>query len=420
MKNKYIFLIIALFAAISLSLSGCFKDPEEPDINIDDVIPVGEVYTISELKSLPLPYTFDTAASVYATVTMDERNGNLYKQIYVQDSLEAIRLIFTEASRFVVGDSLRIYLKGSQVVNNNGTYEIRTLQPDSTVVVLANRKYIEPIETTIAAINARNYDLKLVKIKDVEFSDSDLGMTWADTSLAVSAVNHTLQDCEGNSILVRTSSYAAFAGRKVPSGHGSIVAVVGVYSSTMQLWARTMAETLLDSVRCDGSSGDADIIFNESFAANKGDFSIEDVFGDQTWGWDQQGAYMKMTGYDGANNANEDWLISPSINLAGYTDISLSFNHAARYATPFSNYFTLWYSTDYDGTNFGQAAWNQLIIPKYPSGENWTFSGSGRIEIPDEVLSAANFRFAFKYTSNAATAGTWEVKEVALKGQKTQ
>ncbi|MDR0364419.1 MAG: DUF5689 domain-containing protein [Bacteroidales bacterium] len=420
MKNRYIFSIIIIFTGLSIWLTSCFKDIINPDIDIDRAIPVGEIYTLKKLKdSLSLPYTFDHDASVYATVTMDERNGNLYKQIYVQDSLDAIRLIFTESTRFLVGDSLRIYLKGSTVVNNNGTYEIRTLQPDSSVIILANRKYIEPIDATISEINARNYDLKLVRLLDVEFSDSDLGTTWADTTLTNSAVNHTLQDCFGNSILVRTSSYASFAGEKVPSGKGSITAIVGVYGATMQLWTRTMSEMHMDAIRCDGSGGDAEIIFAAPFASGIETFTIEDVAGNQTWEWEQRSsnAYMKMTGYDGVNNANEDWLISPTIDLSGYKEVSLSFNHAGRYSTPFSNYFTVWCSIDDNGFDFSSATWRQLTIPNYMSGEDWAFVASGRIAIPDEYLDK-NIRFAFKYTSSNATAGTWEIKDVVLKGTR--
>jgi hypothetical protein len=406
--KKSWFVIAALLAWV-----GCIKTPEEPVININEVIPIGKIYTLSELKMLEMPYTFDTAASVYATVSMDEINGNLYKQIYVQDATDGIRIVFTEATRYAEGDSLRIYLKGKTILNNNGTYEIRTLQPDSTIITLATKKHIVPIDATISEINLHKYDLKLVRLSDVEFNDGELGKTWADTTLATSAENRTLKDCENNTLVVRTSSYAAFAGNKVPTGKGSVVGIVSVYGTTMQFLVRSMPEINMNDVRCDGSSGNEDILLNEPFDAGTGKFTIIDKLGDQKWEWDSRYG-MKMSGYNGTNFANEDWLVSPAIALADYKIASMSFDHAGRYASPFSQYFTLWISTDYKQNSFNDATWEQLIIPQYMTGDDWTFVNSGKIDL--SKYAGYTVYFAFKYLSSNSTAGTWEIKNVMVKG----
>jgi hypothetical protein len=153
-KNRTNLLFIMLITAL-LATTGCFKKPDEPNINIDDVIPVGQKYSLKDLIDSisvfePMPYIFNHDASIYATVTMDEKNGNIYKQLYIQDSTHAIRLAFTESTGFSVGDSIRVYLKGKTFFNNNGTWEIQTLQPDSSIVVLATQRYIIPEEVSIA------------------------------------------------------------------------------------------------------------------------------------------------------------------------------------------------------------------------------------------------------------------------------
>ena len=415
-KNISILLMTAL-----LITTGCFKKPDEPKINIDIVIPIGEVYTLQNLIDSisivePLPYIFDDDASIYATVTMDEKNGNLYKQIYVQDATHAIRLSFTESTGLSVGDSIRVYLKGKTFFINNGTYEIQTLQPDSTVVVLATRRFILPEEVTIAELKG---DSKLVKIIDVEFSDFDLGDTWADTTRTVSAVNHILQDCNGNEVIVRTSSYASFAGRTIPGGKGSMVAISGVYGTTLQLWNRSLAETQMSGLRCDGSSGEGvEVILKESFATGQGDFTTYDVLGDQKWAWSPQYRCMLMAGRENnVNYDNEDWLISPSVDMRNFTNIILSFEHTGRFAVPFDAYFTLWVSTDYDGNNFEAATWKFVSIPNYMTGENFVFISSGDIDLT-EFAGNQNVRFAFRYISSTTTAGTWEIRNVSLKGEK--
>ena len=413
-KNIGILLIAALLLA-----TGCFKKPDEPKIDIDIVIPVGEVYTLQNLMDSiavfePLPYVFDHDASIYATVTMDEKNGNLYKQIYVQDATHAIRLAFTEATGLAAGDSIRVYLKGKTFYDNNGTFEIQTLQPDSCVVVLATNRFITPEEVTIETLKGNS---KLVKITDVEFLDFELGETWADTTRTVSAVNHTLKNCNGNTVIVRTSSYASYAGRKLPAGNGSMVAIAGVYGTTVQLWNRSLAETKMDNNRCDGSSGEGEIILKESFGAGQGDFSTHNVWGEQQWTWSSQYNCMVMSGRTGNTNYdNEDWLISPAIDMRGFANIDLSFDHAGRYSNDFQRDFTLWVSTDYNGSNFETSTWKKVIIPIYMTGEDFTFFNSGKIDLT-EFAENQNVHFAFKYLSTTASTGTWEIKNVFLTGK---
>ncbi|MDR0230911.1 MAG: DUF5689 domain-containing protein, partial [Dysgonamonadaceae bacterium] len=378
---------LLLITAITVLLiaPGCFKKPDEPKIDIDSTIPIGEVYTLKNLIDSiaivePLPYTFGDDASIYATVTMDEKNGNLFKQLYVQDATHAIRLVFSETTGFSTGDSIRVYLKGKTFFDNNGTYEIQTLQPDSCVIALATRRFITPEEVTIEELKGNS---RLVKITDVEFSDFDLGETWADTTRTVSAVNHTLKNCNDNTILVRTSSYASFAGRTLPGGKGSMVAIAGVYRTDIQLWNRSLSETKMDDYRCDGSSGeDIKILLKESFAFGQGDFTIHDVSGDQTWVWSSQYSCMLMSGrLNNTNYENEDWLISPAVDMRYVVSADLSFDHAGRFVTPFSNYFTLWVSSDYNGNNFEASTWKQFTIPKYMTGVDFTFFNSGRINL---------------------------------------
>jgi len=413
--------ISILLTAALLITTGCFKKPDEPNIDIDSVIPIGEVYTLQNLMDSiavfgTLPYTFDFAASIYATVTMDEKNGNLYKQVYAQDATHAIRLVFNETTGLSAGDSIRVYLKGKTFSNNNGTYEIQTLKPDSCIVVLATRRFVAPEEVTIETLKGNS---KLVKVMDVEFSGFDLGETWADTTRTVSAVNHTLQDCNGNTVIVRTSSYASYAGRTLPGGKGSMVAIASVYGTTLQLWNRSLAETQMSDYRCDGSSGEeVEIILKESFAAGKGDFTTYSILGEQEWVWSSQYVCMVMTGYvNSTNHANEDWLISPSIDMRNFANINLSFDHTGRFGIPFEKNFTFWVSTDYDGSDFETAHWKQVTIPNYMTGENYTFINSGMIDLT-EFVENQNVHFAFKYTSTATSAGTWELKNVLLKGEK--
>ena len=151
-----------------------------------------------------------------------------------------------------------------------------------------------------------------------------------------------------------------------------------------------------------------------------GDFTAINVVGDQVWAWNSY-KYMLMTGYvSGAYFTNEDWLVSPAMNLTERTTPWLVFTHVGRYfgdtgtsTTKMRQAITVWASTKSDGTSITPADWTQLTIPEagYPSGANWTFISSTPISLA-AYAGKNNVRIAFKYMSSASdgAAGSWEVK----------
>jgi len=155
-----------------------------------------------------------------------------------------------------------------------------------------------------------------------------------------------------------------------------------------------------------------------------GEFTTVSVSGDQVWAWDSYN-YMKMTGYvSGSYFDNEDWLISPAMNLSDRITPWLSFMHVGRYfgdsgssTDKMRKAITVWVSTKYDGTNFKAEDWTQLTIPDagYPSGASWTLISSTPISLA-AYAKKNNVRIAFKYLSSASdnAAGTWEVKNVLV------
>lgn len=152
-----------------------------------------------------------------------------------------------------------------------------------------------------------------------------------------------------------------------------------------------------------------------------GVFKTVNVLGDEVWAWDSYN-YMKMTGYvSGSYRDNEDWLISPPLNLSERVSPWFSFMHVGRYfgdtgtsTEKMRKAITVWVSTTSDGTSIKASDWKQLTIPEagYPSGANWTLITSTPISLA-AYAGKDNVRIAFKYLSSAAdnAAGTWEVKE---------
>lgn len=119
---------------------------------------------------------------------------------------------------------------------------------------------------------------------------------------------------------------------------------------------------------------------------------------------------MKATGYAGATKtsyATESWLVSPVVDLGQATKAVLTFDHAGNFFADITTDCSVWVSET------GAGNWVQLTVPNYPS--NWTFVASGDIDL--SAYAGKKIQVAFKYISSDEKAGTWEVKNVLIKGE---
>ncbi len=171
-----------------------------------------------------------------------------------------------------------------------------------------------------------------------------------------------------------------------------------------------------------GSSGQTEcenFSFSETFGESLGNFSNYNALGTQVWGW--RSVYgAVISGYSGGvSNINEDWLVSPALDLSGNSTVTLNFEHAVNYAnsdTELEQNHTLWITDSYNSTLPSSGNWTQLNISTMPSGNSWTYVNSGTISIPASLLKN-NVRIAFKYLSNSTGASTWEVRNLKINGQ---
>ena len=92
---------------------------------------------------------------------------------------------------------------------------------------------------------------QLIRVEGVQFIESELGLTYAapQNKDKQSNVNRTLIDRSGKTIIVRTSSYAKFAGRSLPQGSGDFVGIVTYFNTTPQLLLLRERDANLDSNR---------------------------------------------------------------------------------------------------------------------------------------------------------------------------
>jgi hypothetical protein len=168
-----------------------------------------------------------------------------------------------------------------------------------------------------------------------------------------------------------------------------------------------------------GNTSDGTELLNETLMtqASFDKFTAVSVSGEQAWTFDAKyGA--KMSGFaDNTTHPNEDWFITPALNLAGKSNVKLTFNHAfgPEAQVPDTDaeraQYTIWISNDFNG-DVKTATWTELKGMVYGTTK-WTYVSSGEIAIPADNLKA-NCRIAWKYVCEDVSA-TWEIKEVIVK-----
>jgi hypothetical protein len=146
-----------------------------------------------------------------------------------------------------------------------------------------------------------------------------------------------------------------------------------------------------------------------------GDWMTFNVLGDSVWRIDgihgvNGTGCARMTGYAGAPYANDDWLISPSLNFSNYVNENLTFMTAMKYAGPVLKVLI---SNEYDGQSDPSTfTWTLLSATLSPG--NWVWTPSGIVNVSgiqgDEVY------IAFRYTSTITEASTWEVDNIVVMG----
>ena len=145
-------------------------------------------------------------------------------------------------------------------------------------------------------------------------------------------------------------------------------------------------------------------------------FTAYSVKGDQKWTFDAKyGA--KMSGYDGSSHENEDWFITPVLNLEGKTEVKIKFDHARGPAGSITvgvaeGWYKVLVSTNYTEGDPTVATWTEIEGVNHGTSA-WGYVSSGELTLPAEALQA-NARVAFKYLCSDAESATWEIKNLEI------
>ena len=463
-----------ILVATMVTIGACKKTYDAPpgptDPNIEANLTIAQLKAYHTIKGA---YDLiDQDIIVSGIVVANDKSGNFYKQLFIQDTTGAIQLLVDANSLYTsypVGRRVYIKAKGLTLSDFSGTMELGVKAninglpslegiPSS---LLSNyliggsiNNPVEPILVTLGQLGNRlddRYINALVKLEGFEFVDGELNRTYSDTSVYKATTNLHIKDCNPNpnELTVRTSAYANFAGVPVPKGNGDITFIYTVFinasgsQTTQQLIIRDTNDVNFNNLRCDGSTGTGELppgtLLFENFSSQNID-NIHPVIiegwqnlteaGNITWDARTFGSqiYAQASAFNSNLPSVISWLITPALNLTGTTK-NLSFDTKQGFtgapgSTTIADFKVL-ISTNYTGTGNPWAAgvtWTDLTsqatlspgtVTSFPSN----YTNSGLINLN---AYSGNVYIAFKYigadptgTANDKTS-TWQLDNIKV------
>ncbi len=231
--------------------------------------------TIAELKAKHSGGQYETLedATLVATVVADDRSGNFYKGIVIQDATGGIDLRIDGTSLFndfPIGRQVAVKLAGLIMGDYNGQIQLGASVDNSTgtakflgisqavmfdyVIKGATGNPLTPKKTTLGALTLADVST-LIQLDGVEFTTADAGKGYAD-AVNKTTTNRAIGDCNGGTAVVRTSGFASFAPELTPAGNGTFVGIYSIFKTTKQLLVRETADLAgMTGTRCNGSGG---------------------------------------------------------------------------------------------------------------------------------------------------------------------
>jgi hypothetical protein len=287
MKNSTFKSLIFLLLSTSLAFWACvkteFDEPPAGGVQVD----IQANTTIKALKALHLTAGgYDKITEdliIGGEIVMDDRSGNYYKSLVIQDATGGIEVKFNDASLFntmPIGRKIFIRCKdllltdynnlpqltGSLIEENGVPRAFGLTEAQVRQKVVKGSYATTPLAPKKISLVDLSTDLvnTLIQIDDVQFSQCDAGQTYADP-ITQNSLNRLLEDCDANELLLRSSGYADFAASSTPGGKGTIVGVLGIFGQDFQLFIRDLKDVNMSGARCgSGTSGVGGTLMNIS------------------------------------------------------------------------------------------------------------------------------------------------------------
>ncbi len=451
MKRTIKFLMILM---VSVTITSCVQDDDytvpnsigdEENEQLNELlsrVDNGEedeiqMKTITEVRALAVQYeaiTIESEIMVKGYVSSSDETGNFYKEFFIQDDptnpTATLKVVLNQAdtyNQFNQGREVYIYLPGLVVGETNTGDDVITIGgkiddfDNDVLAMTANQipdhlfrssvtETLTPVELNLSEIT-ESYLGMYVKLIDVQFPVGLAGLPYVDPTDDYDS-SRPIESCsESSTFVMESSTFANFKDITLPTdGKGSISGIINKtydgYDLVLQL--NTTDDVVMDGVRCDP-------LFVEAFETDFLTWTNYSVTGAQVWSpntYGNPGKCAAMSGFaSGSTTANEDWLITPAIDMSNVSGGVLTFQTAMNYS---GNVMEIYMSTDYSGGDPNtDGTWTQLSATLSTGSWNWTDSG----EIDVSAAAGGNLFIGFKYTCTSSTSATYEIDNVKVIAQ---
>lgn len=274
--------VLLLVLGLATLGSSCKKKFDEPPVYVAPTITANA--TIKELKAKLLAsgtiVEITDNMVIRGIVIGDDKSGNLYKNIVIQDATGGIsvlldgtnlfnyypigREVFIKCKGLFVGDYNRLIQLGAGIDASGTTPAVASI-PTSLfgkyIVKGSFNNTVTPRVVNVATLTTNLQDSlqnTLIQLNNYEFAAADTLKTFAlPNQNPPGTVNFTIKNCAGTSsaITLRNSGYSNFAGYNVPKGNGPITAIYTVFGTTKQLTIRDTSDVKFYGTRCGAGGG---------------------------------------------------------------------------------------------------------------------------------------------------------------------
>ncbi|MBK8563380.1 MAG: choice-of-anchor J domain-containing protein [Saprospiraceae bacterium] len=449
MKNLIRFILPTLF--LGLVFNACIKEDfdQPPTEGIDPGLTANT--TIAELKAMHTFGQFDSIKSdiiIKGTVVADDKSGNFFETFVIQDETGGISVKIEGSDNYPLYPIGReVYIKCQDLIiadYNNliqlGGFVIYDPQRGNSLGnILRDQDYIfrgkkvdpplpkikKASELTINDVNT------LITVTDVQFQLADTSLSFAQQGSGVTA-NRYIEDCDGIELIVRTSSFANFAGVSLPNGGGSLTGILSVFRDDLQFLVRDINDVKMDGDRCSGGGGGGggnpctggtvptvDGI-DEDFESGANNDPVDvtgwtnfNVKGTRTWQYKEFSGniYAQATAFNDSSPEMDIWLVTPLINVTADASV-LTFETATAFYT--HDGFTASISTDFecDPTTATWVPLNATLAGASSTSNEWIASGD--VDLTALIGQKVAIGFHYVGSGTSGQTGTFRVDNVKL------
>ena len=399
-----------------------------------------DLMTISEVKNLFVGGEVNEIESnlvVRGYVSSSDFSGNFYKEFYMQDEIEnptaGIKVSINQVdsyNQFNVGREVYIKLQGLSIGETNSgdgviaiggggnaagdeISEISENRASDCILRSSNSFSLVPLALNLSDINDSHIGL-YVSALSAQFSAGLDGLTYVDPDEDYDT-QRDLESCvDSGTLKLETSAFSNFNDSMLPTdGSGTITGIItrDYFGDNRVMMLNTKDDVNFDSSRCDP-------LFADDFSSNNLDnWTVVSVTGEQQWEITPYGnpaPSAKISGYSGGSNANEDWLITSTIDLSTLSTVTLNFQSVVRYNGPSLEVYA---SSDYSGGDpTSDGNWTELSVTLDTDSSSWSsWTDSGNIDLSS--YAGGNVHIAFKYVSTSSASATYEIDNVLLTGE---